>query len=124
MWTKFRNMYYPTITIDEYDYVYIESNEPCARMFIDSIFDRQIHKYTLSFHSDCKEPTLTNVSEYVGNYNSIDDCYYRVRVITLRELQSLNLVSKDIYHRNLLIKYDTVSDYLDANSVLTNPASR
>lgn len=108
MWTKFSNKHYPTITTDEYDYVYIESNEPCARMFIEKILPSS-DNYMIIENGDYKEPTLINVIEYMGNYNSIENLYFRIRVITLFELQGLGLVTKTIPHVNTLIVYNPTS---------------
>jgi hypothetical protein len=125
MWTKFSNLYYPTKSDTEYDYVYLECNEPCAKMFI---------KYAINDHDNYKisqqivgysEPTLTNVTEYVGNeYLGI---YYKVRVITLQELRDLGLVRTNTFGNliNGLITYDDITAYLNEINILSdNPTSR
>jgi hypothetical protein len=119
MWTKFSNKYYPTLTLDEYDYIYFECNEPCAKMFIERIIDKSNY-YKLSYYSDYPEPTITNCMEYVGNWDSTNEIYFRIRVITMQELIGLGLVAPnengDLI--NNLILYQEITSYLE------NPTSR
>lgn len=89
MWTRFVSSYSePDTTNDEYDFVFMECNEPSARILILELFPETHTKYiAISSDSDIS-PELENVQHYTHFYSG-----FEIRVISMDELKSKGLVS-------------------------------
>lgn len=92
MWTSF--VHQTIHTGDTPDYVFIESNKPCAEMFLIHIYKDNFGDYKL-YHKEHK-PAIENVTEYT----TVGDLH--IRVICLDELKELGLVSKCEHEVNLM----------------------
>lgn len=104
MWTSF--VHQTIHTGDTPDYVFVEANEPCSKMFLKHVYPDCFGDYII--HHRERKPSIENVTEYTG----VNELVYRV--ICLDELKELGLVSKCEHEVNLLF-------YPEHKNTCTNP---
>jgi len=112
VWTLYVNHSLPCKN-GEYDMVYIQSNRPCAAMFLEHIMDKDFFNEFYASHLEL-QPAIWNVEEYImADKTVIDkkDIEMRVRVISLDELIERKLISNCVHQVNLLVCYDDCPEH-------------